>query len=166
MDPDALPNGWLGPRPPLGKARPSRLTPDEQRTEFTLWAFARAPLIEGANLTRLDPLTRSLMTDRELINIDQRSRESHPLTDLPARLQNLRVWEAETRQVQTGRASRYFAIFNLSDNRVQLHISWADLHLTGRTHSLRAARADSRLSQSTGIELSLPPHGSAVYQVQ
>ena len=45
-------------------ARTSRASPrythDEQRTEFTLWAISRSPLILGANLTKLDDFTRSL----------------------------------------------------------------------------------------------------------
>src|ERR1035441_5966710 len=46
---DMLPWGWLGPHPGWGEARQSLLTHDEQRTEFTLWAIARSPLILGAN---------------------------------------------------------------------------------------------------------------------
>ena len=46
-DADMLPEGWLGPHPGWGEARQSRLTHDEQQTEFTLWAIARSPLIFG-----------------------------------------------------------------------------------------------------------------------
>ena len=44
-DADMLPEGWLSAPSRLGRARQSRETPDEQRTEFTLWAVTRSPLI-------------------------------------------------------------------------------------------------------------------------
>ena len=60
-DADMLPFGALKPNPGWGDARDSRLTPEEARTQFTLWAIARAPLILGTNLTELDPATRSMV---------------------------------------------------------------------------------------------------------
>ncbi len=70
-DADMLPLGQLRPEPGDGKARASRLTPDEQRTELTLWSIARSPLILGANLTLLDAPTLALLTNREVLAIDQ-----------------------------------------------------------------------------------------------
>ena len=70
-DADMLPEGWLGPHPGLGEARQSRETHDEQQTEFTLWAISRSPLILGANLTRLDDFTRSLITNQAVLFMNQ-----------------------------------------------------------------------------------------------
>jgi alpha-galactosidase len=165
VDPDALPNGWLGPRPAWGgDARTSRLTQDEQRSEFTLWAFARAPLIEGANLTRLDPFTRGLMTDRVLLDIDQNARESHPITDLPPEWKQIRVWEAQT--LVSGRLQHSFAFFNLSDAPVDLHAQWAELGISGSRHIGSDPENHRQTAPSDQIEIALPTHGSAVYRVQ
>ena len=70
-DADMLPWGSLTPHPGWGEPRQSRETPDEQRTEFTLWAIARSPLILGANLTKLDDFTRSLMTNQSMLFMNQ-----------------------------------------------------------------------------------------------
>ena len=78
-DADMLPWGWLGPHPGMGEARQSRETQDEQRTEFTLWAIARSPLILGANLTRLDDFTRSLITNQTMLFMNQNVTYSHPV---------------------------------------------------------------------------------------
>jgi hypothetical protein len=164
VDPDALPNGWLGPHPAWGEARASRLTHDEQRSEFTLWAFARAPLIEGANLTRLDPFTEGLMADRVLLDIDQNARESHPITDLPPEWEQVRVWEAET--VVSGHLRNSFAFFNLSDAPVQLRARWAELGLSTGRHIARDLTNHRQLAPSDHVEVVLPEHGSAVYRVQ
>jgi hypothetical protein len=164
VDPDALPNGWLGPRPAWGEARSSRLTHDEQRSEFTLWVFARAPLIEGANLTRLDPFTRELMTDRVLLNIDQNARESHPIAKLPPEWKQVRIWEAQT--VVSGRLQRSFAFFNLNDAPVQLHVRWAELGISGSKHAACNLENHRQAASSDKIEIDLPEHGSAVYSVR
>ena len=164
VDPDALPNGWLGPHPAWGQARSSQLTPEEQRSEFTLWAFARAPLIAGANLTRLDSFTRGLMMDRLLLDIDQNARESHPITDLPTEWNQVRIWEAQT--LRSGRLRHSFAFFNLGDTPVNLHARWTELGLTSGRHTVRDQRNHRQLAPSEQVEIVLPEHGSAVYCVQ
>ena len=78
-DADMLPWGWLGPHPGMGEPRQSRQTQDEQRTEFTLWAIARSPLILGANLTKLDDFTRSLITNQTMLFMNQNATYSHPV---------------------------------------------------------------------------------------
>jgi len=92
--PDAgmLPIGMLAPKPGWGEPRASRLTFDEQRTQFVLWAIARSPLILGSNLTELDELTRSLITNQGLIEMNQGAWTSHPAAGLPAGDENVRVW--------------------------------------------------------------------------
>jgi len=70
-DPDMLPEGSLHTAPRLEGPRQSRYTQDEQRTEFTLWAISRSPLIMGGNLTKMDDFTRGLMTSRRIIEMDQ-----------------------------------------------------------------------------------------------
>jgi alpha-galactosidase len=164
VDGDVLPDGWLAPRPAWGDARRSGLTQDEQRSEFTLWAFARAPLMEGANLTMLDSFTRGLMTDREVLDIDQQAAESHPLRDLPAGFEHVRAWEA---QMDASRQSRsYFAFFNLDDKPVTLHAAWEQLGLNGDRHAASNVWDGNKLPPSEGIDVSLPAHGSTIYRVQ
>jgi hypothetical protein len=159
-----LPNGWLGPHPAWGNPRSSQLTQEEQRSEFTLWAFARAPLIEGANLTRLDPFTRKLMTDRLLLNIDQDALESHPITNLPTGWEQVRVWEAQT--PRSGPGLHSFAFFNLGDTAVHLHARWIDLGLSNGKHSARDCRNHRQLAAAEQIEIVLQKHESAVYCVR
>src|SRR3546814_13119000 len=69
-----LPLGLLA----LGERR-TRFTPDEQRTMMTLWAIARSPLIMGGDLRALDPATLALLTNPEVIAVDQTSEDGHQL---------------------------------------------------------------------------------------
>jgi hypothetical protein len=167
-DADMLPEGWLGPNPGMGEARQSRLTPDEQRTEFTLWAVARSPLILGTNLTRLDDYTRSLITNQTVIFIDQYATYSHPVdvSTLGPGFENARVWRASIGQPGDRGYAEYLAFFNLADNPVTLHATWSQLGLNGQKHSARNVWEDSTLKESKEISVTLPPHGCALYQVQ
>jgi alpha-galactosidase len=67
-DPDMLVLGRVGWGPEL---RPTRLTPDEQTTHFALWCLWSAPLLIGCPLDQLDAHTRSLLTNADLIDLDQ-----------------------------------------------------------------------------------------------
>jgi alpha-galactosidase len=163
-DPDMLPWGWLGPNPGLGAPRQSRETHDEQQSEFTLWSMGRAPLILGANLTRLDDFTRSLITNREVLGIDQHAGNSHPLEHLPPGFENMRVWVAE---VEANRHRRqYVAFFNLGDAPANLHGSWQQLGLQGVNQGARNVWTGKRLEDSNRFNLALPPHGSTLFCIE
>jgi hypothetical protein len=105
-DADMLPLGELRPEPGEGQSRTSRLTHEEQRTQVTLWAIARSPLILGANLTLLDAKTLSLLTNRELIAINQTALKSFESRREP----DLISWRAN---MPNGHVE--IAIFNIGD---------------------------------------------------
>jgi alpha-galactosidase len=48
-----------------------KLTPDEDRTHMSMWAMLAAPLLAGNNLTMLTPETKAILTNRDVIAIDQ-----------------------------------------------------------------------------------------------
>ncbi len=66
-DPDMLVVGQVG----WGKAHPTGLTPNEQYTHISLWSLLSAPLLIGCDMTKLDAFTLSLLTNDEVIDIDQ-----------------------------------------------------------------------------------------------
>ncbi len=163
IDGDVLPDGWLWPHPAWGEPRHSRETEDEQRTEFTLWAMARAPLFIGANLTRLDALTRSLMTNQEVIDIDQKSWESHPVENLPPGFEHARVWSAETGTRE--HPHTYVALFNLDDKQATLRITWKQLGL-GEKCTPRSVWDGKQFPPLPRAEVTLPAHGSALFSIE
>ena len=69
--PTCCPSASCARTPRSARTSATRLTPAEQHTELTLWAIARSPLILGANLTLLDAPTLRLLTNREILRIDQ-----------------------------------------------------------------------------------------------
>ena len=121
-DGDMLPFGQLKPSPGWGAPRASRLTPDEQHTQMTLWAIARSPLIVGANLTLLDDSTLALLTNRDLIRINQTSTHGAQVLDEG----DLIAWRADLPG-----GGKAVALFNLGDSEIsatkQLSAFGADL---------------------------------------
>ena len=167
-DDDMLPWGWLGPHPGWGEARQSRETQDEQRTEFTLWAVSRSPLILGANLTKLDDFTRSLITNQTLLFIDQTSSFSRPVdpASLGAGFENARVWRATINEAGARGYAEYFAFFNLGDTPVTLRTTWKQLGIDGGKHSAEDAFTDIASKESKEVSVTLPAHGSTVVEVK
>jgi Alpha galactosidase A len=77
-DADMLPIGYLGPHT-LGEPRLTKFTHDEQRTLLTLFAMLRSPLMIGGNLPFTDSWTTSLLTNPDVIQVNQHSTSGHPL---------------------------------------------------------------------------------------
>ena len=67
-DPDMLVVGRVGWG---GNQKPTRLTPDQQYTHISLWCMLSAPLILGCDLTQLDPFTLGLLTNDEVLDVNQ-----------------------------------------------------------------------------------------------
>lgn len=55
----------------LGNGNDDGLTPDERRTQMSLWALGSSPLILGTDLTRLDPFDLTLLRNRDVLAVDQ-----------------------------------------------------------------------------------------------
>jgi alpha-galactosidase len=167
-DADMLPIGWLGPHPGNGNARQSRLTPDEEKTEITLWAVSRSPLILGGNLVKLDTYTRTLITNQTLLFIDQASSFSRPVepSSLPAGFQNARVWRATISAPGARGYAEYFAFFNLDSAPITLRASWKDLGLDNNKHATEDIWTSDTTKPSKDVTVTLPAHGSTVVEVQ
>ena len=67
-DPDMLVVGWVGWGPSLHQ---TKLTADEQYTHISMWCMLSAPLLIGCDLERLDEFTLGLLTNDEVLAIDQ-----------------------------------------------------------------------------------------------
>ncbi len=96
---------------PLGKVefgRPTRFTRDEQFTLMTLWSIARSPLIHGGDMTQTDDFTLSLLTNDEVLAVNQRSENNRQLFRSP---EGLIAWVADI----PGSSDKYLALFNAGE---------------------------------------------------
>jgi hypothetical protein len=167
-DADMLPWGSLTPHPGWGDPRTSRYTHDEQQTEFTLWAIARSPLILGANLTKLDDFTKSLINNQTVLFMNQNVSYSQPIAaaNLPAGFEDARVWRATINAPGAGKYAEFFAFFNLSDKPLKLHATWKQLGLEGGKHLAQNVWSEGGFKDSKEVTVTLPPHGSTLYELR
>ncbi|WP_442890207.1 Melibiase subfamily [Congregicoccus parvus] len=101
-DADMLPFGVID----LGK-RTSRFTPAEHYTVMSLWSIARSPLMHGGDMTQTDDFTLSLLTNPEVIAVNQHSENNRPLFNRADHI----AWVADA----PGTSDKYLALFNARD---------------------------------------------------
>jgi hypothetical protein len=154
-DGDMLPLGHIGLRAERGNDRKSRLTPDEQRTVMTLWAIARSPLIFGGDLPTTDEATIALLTNDEVLAVDQKAINSRRLFSRGDQI----AWTSDAP------AGKYLAVFNVSDTAADTRIDWKDLDLP-ESVLVRDLWSQTDLGASAkGRTFQIPPHGSGLYRL-
>ncbi len=150
-DADMLPLGRLA----LG-ARDTKFTPDEQQTLMSLWSIARSPLIMGGDLRHLDAKTLALLTNPEVLAVNQCSRDNHPhRADAGTRIWSAR--SADKRNLQ------YLALFNTSDAPTEIVFDLSRLDLGNRSVAVRDlwARRDQPAVRGA-LRITLAPHASTL----
>jgi hypothetical protein len=157
-DADMLPLGSLRPVAGWGEPRETRLSRDEQRTMLTLWSMFRSPLIMGGNLLRADAWTTSLLSNAEVVAVDQHSVNNRPViaTD------NIVIWTA---QPESGNDS-YVAIFNISDIPQTVHHPWSAIGLASSSYRLRDIWEHQNIGSATAVDVRLLPHASVLYRAK
>lgn len=158
-DADMLPVGFLGPAPGWGRARQTRLTHDEQRTLMTLWCIFPSPLMVGGDLTKADDWTTSLLTNREVLDVDQHSDGNR----VAISNQEITIWVAKSK----ADPERYYvAAFNRSESSQSREFAWKDLGVISASYRLRDLWEHKALGQAAKLSVSLPSHGSLLYAAQ
>jgi hypothetical protein len=156
-DADMLPLGELAPVPGYGEPRSTRFTPDEQRTQLTLWSIARSPLFMGGNLTKLDPFTTALLTNPEVLAVNQQGHGQH----LAKQDGDLIAWVS-----QGPNGSDYLALFNTGDQPATVDAAFATYGLPGKSYKLRDLWLKQDLGTQTKIMQPLPPHGAVLLELK
>jgi hypothetical protein len=158
-DADMLPIGELRPSPGDGQPRTTRLTPTEQRTLLTLWVMARSPLILGANLTLLDDPTLKLLSNPDVIRIDQtatRSGEALHSGDVIA-------WTADL-PPDSPDGSIAIAIFNTGETQTVIDSSFEAYNIDDAIYKVKDVWTGKSLGKLKSIQdLTLEPHATILW---
>ena len=148
-DPDMLVVGLVGWGPQL---HPSRLTPDEQYTHISLWSLLCSPLLIGCDMTRLDAFTLNLLTNDEVIEINQ-----DPLGKQAGRVMQDGGSQIWVKEMEDG--SKAVGIFNLTNNTEKIKADWTVLGLEGK-QIVRDAWRQKDLGQfNKEFTAEVAPHG-------
>ncbi len=156
-DADMLPLGYLGPAPGWGKPRQTQLTDDEQRTLVTLWSIFGSPLMVGGDLKSDDARAIALLTNPEVIDVDQHSVSSRPVVTSETTV----VWKSTP---STG-GGEYVAVFNVAPASQKIHYDWKDLGLAPAQYEVRDLWEHEDLGSAKSFDLTLAAHACVLYRL-
>ncbi len=149
-DPDYILIGYLSNW--KGKTVPTPLTPDEQYTQVSLWSIQSAPIIFSGDITRMDDFTLSLLTNDEIIEVDQ-----DPLGKPGYRVSSSDSLEVWMKQLEDG--SKVAGLFNRSGKPAKVTELWSDLGVTGRQMVRDLWRQKNLGKYSNKFTAEVAPHG-------
>src|SRR5579862_1022269 len=158
-DDDMLPVGHLSvSHRSVGPDRFTRFTRDEQLTHLSLWCLLPSPLMVGANLPDNDDWTTALLSNPEVLAVDQ-----DPLGQPAQRMANPDV-PAETWMKKLADGSVAVGFFNRTDQPVKIDVLWRDLGLRSAP-KVRDLWMRKDLDRQKNFTAELPAHGCMLLDV-
>lgn len=152
-DADMLPLGHIALRAERGNDRMTGFSEVEQYTLMNLWCMFRSPLMFGGDLPTNDEFTLSLLTDDEVLAVNQNSSNNRQLKDE----NGLIVWTADV----PGTEDKYVALFNTNDSIAsELSVSLSELGISGNYSVKDLWSKVDKGSVSDSYKVSLEPHAS------
>ncbi len=137
------------------------MTTTEDRAHFSLWCLLAAPLITGNDLRSMSAETKEILTNREVIAVDQD----------PLGQQGRRVWrdggsEVWSRELADG--SRAVILLNRGETPTEISVAWRQIgypdHLSAEVRDLWAHKNLGRFTRS--FKASVPSHGVAMVTIK
>jgi alpha-galactosidase len=103
----------------------TRLTQDEQYSHISLWCLWAAPIIIGAPLDKLDAFTLSLLTNDEVLEIDQ--------DPLGQQARQIEVKQGEVLVKEMDDGSKAVGLFNTSSKEpIEIEVNWDKIGISGK----------------------------------
>jgi alpha-galactosidase len=158
LAPYASPGHWNDPD--MLEIGNGHMTDTEYRTHMSLWSMLAAPLIAGNDVRNMSPSIRDILTNREVIAIDQ-DKAGH---------QAKRVWQSGQQEVwskQLAGGDIALAVFNRAPNDTKVKFRWADAGIPLTPSRIRDLWRHSEQTPA-GPEYSaeVPGHGVVLLRVR
>ena len=124
---------------------------------MSLWSIAQSPLIFGGDLPSNDEYTTSLVTNDEVLAVNQQGSHGREFFSNGAQ----RVWVANS----TDSSAKYLAVFNVGEHDENIQIHWHELGLPEEC-VLRDLWEKKEVGEvHGGHTFSLTPHASGLYKL-
>ena len=135
----------------------TQFTKEEQITMMSLWCIFRSPLIMGGEMRDNDEFTLSLLTNGEILRMDQKGTDAHQVY----RTEKACAWKS----LDSEDGSVYVALFNLSEEEKEITACFEELELSG-TYQIRDLWAGKDQGTVEGkVAATIAPHGAAVFKL-
>lgn len=150
-DADMLPVGAL--RQCYDEKEWTHFTQDELITMMSLWCMMRSPLMLGGELTKNDEFSLGLITNEEVLKIEQTTAAAHQLY----RTDNEIAWIAPMKDAN----GTYIALFNISDEDAKITFDPAKYDIEGMSNATELWSGKS-VSATDDISIDVKKHGAAI----
>lgn len=152
---------WAGPGrwndPDMLEIGNGNLTPDEMHTQMTQWCMLAAPLLIGTDLTKMDALVKSILTNDEVIAVNQ-----DPLGKQGWMLRKTGDQEIWVKPLSGNRWA--VALFNRGDQAAAMEFDPSELKLGGSV-TARDLWRQRDLSNRSPIRFEVGPHGAEMISI-
>jgi alpha-galactosidase len=154
-DADMLVVGKVG----WGTPHPTKLTPDEQYTHISLWCLWSSPLLIGCPLDQLDDFTQNLLTNDEVLALNQ-----DPLGKMATRIANAGATQVLAKDLEDG--SKAVGLFNVGEEPNTVKVTWQQLGLTGKQTIRDLWRQKDIGTYTDQFEVMVRPHGVILIRIE
>ena len=137
--------------------RYTSFTPDEQRTMLTLWSIFRSPLILGGELRENRPEDLEVITNRDILLINQHSSENRQLF----RTRNDAAWYCKDKD-----GNSVVALFNLSDEEREITVDFEMYGIEKGAYNATELWTKERLvTGKDSVSASVRPHACVIFRL-
>jgi alpha-galactosidase len=129
-----------------------KLKPDENRTHMSLWVLLAAPLLAGNDLSKMTPETLAILTNREVIAIDQ-----DPLGQQGDRVSEVGPLEIWAKPLKGG--DKAVGLFNRNDSTLPITVKLSDVGFAGGAKARDIWQAKDLGKIQGSYTATVPGHG-------
>jgi alpha-galactosidase len=134
------------------------MTGDEYRTHMSLWAILAAPLLAGNDLSKMTPETLSILTNKEVIAVDQ-----DPLGKQGDRASAVGMTEIWTKPLSGGAVAA--GLFNRDETEHQVTLHLRDIGFEDRAKLRDLWKHQDASATHGSYTVTVPPHGVVMLKV-
>ena len=137
----------------------THLTPDEQYTHVSLWCLLSAPLLIGCDMSQLDDFTLNLLTNDEVLAIDQ-----DPLGKQARQIIKKDKYQVWAKEMEDG--SKAIGVFNLSDEFQNISFAWNEIGMK-ENYKVRDLWRQKDLGRyESEFATQIAPHGVTLVRIK
>jgi alpha-galactosidase len=128
---------------------------------MTAWALLAAPLLIGCDLTSLDDWTLALLTNDDVLAVNQDPAGKPVAVLRPAGAGEIEVW---VRELSDG--SKAVGLLNPGLDPADVTIPWSDLGLSGQPEVRDVWTGQPLSSTAAGLSAPVPAHGARLIRIE
>ncbi len=155
--PFAKPGHWNDPD--MLEVGNGGMTDDEYRTHMSLWSILAAPLLAGNDLRSMTPTIHDILTNREVIAVDQ-DKEGK---------QGRRISKSGDQEIWSRNLAgnaQAVALFNRAQAATKINLKWTDLDLASAPAHIRNLWSHTDVSAvAAEFSATVAPHGVVLLRI-